>query len=259
MILSTHPRIHALLTLLTLAACGPETGTSETTSGTSSGDSTATTPGGTSSGESTAVTPTSTSSDSSSGTSTSAPTSTSAGDSDAGTTDAPPSAAECAQDSDCVLINDCCQCDSVPSDAPDEPCEENCRQPICDALDQHDVRVACRSGVCEFAEVDCGPPPIACEDPMPSCPPGTVNSVQVPCWGPCVNPRYCADTACPPGGCGEGWTCIEHEGGESQCVVVPLECDGTPDCACFSAYVSEFCAGACSDDGSGQVSCQNGA
>lgn len=246
MLLRPRPLVHALLTLVTVAACGPETGGSDTTSGTSSG-------------ESTAMSPTSAPTSEPTSAPTSAPSSTAGEDSDAGTTEAPPSAAECAQDSDCTLINSCCRCDAAPVDVPVPPCEENCLQPSCDAMGLRDVRVACRSGVCEFAEVDCGPGPIACEEAMPTCPAGTVNSVQDSCWGPCVHPRYCAETACPAEGCGAGWTCVAHQASDSRCVVVPLECAGTPGCACASAYMSEFCAGACTDDGMGALSCQDGA
>ena len=175
------------------------------------------------------------------------------------TTDAPPAAGECAQDSDCILINDCCTCDAAPADAPIKPCEGNCLQSSCDAEGLRDVRVACRLGVCEFAEVDCSEGPVACDETMPSCPEGTRVSVQDGCWGPCVHPRYCLQgEPCPSGGCGAGWTCVQREAGGSVCEVVPLECAGTLGCVCAAPYLDELCPGECSDDSKGAVTCLGG-
>ncbi len=174
------------------------------------------------------------------------------------TTDTPMPAGECMQDSDCVLVNDCCVCDSAPADVPIKPCEGNCLQSSCDALGLKDVQVACRLGVCEFADVTCSEGPVTCDEAKPSCPAGTRVSVQDNCWGPCVHPRYCADEACPAEGCGEGWTCVDYEAANSDCVVVPLECAGVPDCTCGAPYADELCQGNCVDDDMGAVRCQDG-
>lgn len=222
--------------LALLVACGPDPDDSSTGVGT--GDTTVT--------ASTGATPTTTGLE------------TSGEESSAATTDTPIAAGECMQDSDCVLVNDCCACDAAPADVPRKPCDANCLQPSCDALSLKDVRVACRLGVCEFADVTCSEGPVACDETKPSCPAGTRVSVQDNCWGPCVHPRYCADEACPAEGCGVGWTCVEHEVAKSDCVVVPLECAGVPDCTCGAPYKDALCQGNCVDDDMGAVRCQDG-
>ena len=119
------------------------------------------------------------------------------------------------------------------------------------------MRVACRSGVCEFADEDCSEGPVTCETMKPSCPEGTRLTVQDDCWGPCVHPRYCIDQACPPDGCGAGWTCVSHQATASDCVVVPFECAGTIGCECAAPFMDEICAGACVEE-MGALSCQDG-
>ena len=98
---------------------------------------------------------------------------------------------------------------------------------------------------------------MTCDEAMPSCPEGTRVSVQGSCWGPCMPPRYCADEPCPADGCGDGWTCVEHQAGASDCVVVPFECGGTLACECAAPFIDEICVGACVDE-MGPVSCQDG-
>lgn len=166
--------------------------------------------------------------------------------------------AQCAQDSDCMLVNDCCSCGAVPVGTKLPTCEGNCLQATCDALGLGGVEVACRSGVCEFKDVTCGEGLVACDQKMPTCPEGTRVSVKDSCWGPCMQPRYCADEPCPAGGCGAGWTCVEHEAGPSKCVVVPFECGGTLTCDCAAPFIDEVCLGACKDE-MGAVVCQDGA
>lgn len=124
-----------------------------------------------------------------------------------------PTAAECTQDSDCLLVDNCCECDAKPLDAEVAACEGNCFVSTCTGMSLDNVRVACRSGVCEFADEDCSEGPVTCETTKPSCPEDTRLTVQDGCWGPCVHPRYCIDQACPPEGCGAGWTCVTHHGG----------------------------------------------
>jgi hypothetical protein len=196
--------------------------------------------------------------DSASGTSTTDPTTT------AGTTGATtepttggPQPAECEQDSDCVLINNCCECNARPASEPVPPCEGNCFQPTCDALSLGGITVACRSGVCEFANVQCSEGPPACDSPMPGCPEGTRISIVGDCWGPCVPPRLCEGEPCTEGSCGDGWMCVEHQATASICAPIPNECGGTPSCACAGPYLDEFCAASCAD-ADGELLCQDG-
>jgi hypothetical protein len=227
------PRLHGWISTVSalLLACGPQTDDGESASTAGMTGTTGTTD-------------------------TSAPTSGASSGSEGGSET--PTKAECVVDSDCVLINNCCQCNPAPIGAEVQPCEEACLQSTCDALGLFDVQVACRSGVCEFAEVSCADDPITCDEAMPSCGPEAENSVVDGCWGPCVAPRYCAEQACPADGCGPGWACVEHQAGPARCEVVPFECAGVLGCDCAAPFLAEFCAGGCSDDGLGALLCEDG-
>ncbi|MFZ6184685.1 hypothetical protein [Nannocystis pusilla] len=183
-------------------------------------------------------------------TGTSAPTSTS-------TSGPAPSGPECQEDADCVLINNCCECDPKPATAEVAACEGNCLQPTCDALSLWGAQAACRSGICEFAGMTCSDGPVACDQAMPQCPAGTVNTVQDDCWAGCMHPRYCEGGGCTPGSCGDGWTCVSHQSGASTCALLPAACAGEPTCACLQPYFAEFCPGSCGDV-EGGVQCQDG-
>lgn len=202
--------------------------------------------------------------DSDSGTSTTQA-STDASESDSTTTTATtaspttgaPAGPECQQDGDCVLVNNCCECDAKPVDAEVAACEGNCLQSTCEARSLGGVTAACRSGVCEFANVQCMGVQVDCDQPEPSCPEGTTISVIAGCWGPCVPPRYCDGAACSGTSCGDGWMCVDSQSGASTCAVTPRECGGEPTCDCASPYLDEFCSGGCFEDTGGLV-CEDG-
>lgn len=233
-----RPLLPALVALACLAACpDPDKGDS------ASGSSTTATTGTTDP------------------TSTTGPTGTTDPTGTTGTTAEPttggPPAAECQQDSDCVLINNCCECSARPASEEVPPCDGNCLQPTCDAQSLGGITVACRSGLCEFANVQCTETPPACGSPQPSCPPDTNVSVVGDCWGPCVPSRYCEGAPCTDASCGEGWMCVPGQSGASTCAPIPRECAGTPGCACVAPYLDEFCPTACAEDEDGIV-CQDG-
>lgn len=175
------------------------------------------------------------------------------------TTDGPPPAVECTQDSDCVLIDNCCECDAKSASEPVDECMIDCPGTKCGLGLQLGIEVACRSGLCEFAQVRCLDQ-VACDAKPPACPPGTIPSVDGACWGPCVEPVYCIDVTCNPdevGGCGPGWTCVEHQAGAAHCELLPAACGGVASCACLEPFFSEFCGGPCGDDG-GKILCMDG-
>ncbi|MBK7824805.1 hypothetical protein [Nannocystis sp.] len=174
-----------------------------------------------------------------------------------GTTGGPALVAECEVAADCVLVNNCCECSAKPADAEVAPCEGMCLQSTCDAQLRDGIGVACRMGRCVFAEVECEGA-VTCDTLLPDCPKGTTVSVKDECWGPCVESRYCIGRGCPLDGCGDGWTCVEHQASGTQCVPVPLECGGVASCDCAAPYMDEFCPAACVDDGMGKLSCQDG-
>lgn len=231
-IVARMPRLRppALLALtLVLAAC-PEPGKGDSTGGSTDASTTGGSTGGATGG--------------------------STGGATEPTTGGPPTA-ECQQDSDCTIVNNCCECSTRPVDAEIPACEGNCRQSTCDALQLVGVAAACRSGVCEFANVQCSEGPPACDAVKPSCPPDTRTSIVDGCWGPCVPARYCEGLGCTGTSCGDGWTCVEHQATGSACAPIPRECGGTPTCACVGPYLDEFCAGGCADAGGGLL-CQDG-
>lgn len=168
-----------------------------------------------------------------------------------------PGTAECQQDSDCMIVDNCCECQARPVGAEVPPCRGNCLQSTCDALMLGGVVAACRSGVCEFANVPCSAGPPSCGAPAPACPPDTQTSIVGDCWGPCVPARYCEGGTCSGGSCGDGWMCVEHQATSAQCAPIPRECDGAPTCACAAPYLDEFCLGGCADGGGGLL-CQDG-
>lgn len=173
------------------------------------------------------------------------------------TTGAVPTGPECQQDSDCMLVNNCCECDPKPVDAVVAPCEGTCLQSTCEAEQLGDnIPVACRSGICEFAEVACGDGPVGCGAQKPTCPEGKSLAVVADCWA-CVHPRYCTGSACTPGSCGDGWTCVPGQSGASTCAPIPHECGGTPTCSCVAPYLDEFCGGSCSETPDGLL-CEDG-
>ncbi len=227
--------------VLVVVGCGP--GTSETdATGTSTGTSGGNMP-------TTAV-------DSGAGTLATTGDETTTGDS--ATTDAPQLMAECRIDADCTLINNCCECSVKAPGEPVAPCDlPNCLQSACAAESLEGVVPACRSGVCEWANVQCSDEPPPCNPQPPSCPPGTVASVKDDCFGPCLPPRYCEGTPCPADGCGEGWTCVESQASQSRCVPIALECGGAPTCECMAPYFAEFCPASCVASGQGLL-CQDG-
>ncbi len=210
--------------LVVLVACGPGGGSSETDASSS----------GSTTGSSSEAMPTS-----------------------GGTTAEPAPTAECAVAGDCVLVDNCCECSAKPADAEVAACEGNCLQSTCDAELRGGIGVTCRSGRCVFAEVVCDGA-VTCDQIVPSCPKGTTVSVKDECWGPCVESRFCSGNSCPLDGCGDGWTCVQHQASNPQCVPIPLECEGTASCDCAAPYFAEFCPASCSDNGMGELLCQDG-
>ena len=229
-----------LASLLLAVACGPGKDTSDAT-----GDTT-----------SSAATTNATSTPTTGATADGTAEGTAEGTGDA-TTDAPPLVPECRQDSDCFIVNNCCQCTANSQTDVVKDCPGNCLVDTCTGDNLDGVVAACRSGVCEFANVPCSEGPVACDEAMPNCGPDRESTVIDGCWGPCMLPRYCEGAPCPPGGCGPGWTCIEHQATGSACVVVPFECAGVPTCECMAPYMDEFCPASCSEGADGLL-CNDG-
>ncbi|MEZ4381152.1 MAG: hypothetical protein R3A79_07375 [Nannocystaceae bacterium] len=247
---SSPPRTRLLLALvLPLAACaGDDAGTSATTQATTSEATTA----------SSSTTATGSGSDSDSATTTATGTGTdSATGSTSGTTtgDAGP---ECVVDADCQLVDNCCECSSLPSDDEPDACDFDCLVSECTSQGLDSLTAACRSGICELTSTIHCEGPVACDQEPPACEGDAVPSVIGECWGPCVPLHYCADSSSCSPGCGDGWVCVESQsGGPGGCAPLPAACDGAPSCDCFSPYWDEVCAGSCSESGAGLL-CEDG-
>jgi len=86
--------------------------------------------------------------------------------------------------------------------------------------------------------VSCNPSVVACDGPIPFCPPGEVPSVENGCWGECVPILECAtEPNCD--NC-QGGFCAEYVAFtvEYRCVMPSLMCSAL-SCGCLAPY---FCA-----------------
>ena len=246
------------LTLTLTGACSPEPSTSTETDATTGTDTTtetaeptttapSTTEPATTAGTDTAGSSTASSSDATD----SDPSETDPSATDPSDTDPNPWMPECQADSDCQLVNNCCECAAHPADDPIAPCDQNCFQPSCEAIGLFAAEAACRLGVCSIAAVSCDQGTVVCNVPPPDCG-ELIPSVVDGCWGGCVAPRFCdVLPSCSHALCGDGWMCVESQAGvfPPHCEPAPLDCEGPPDCACATPEFSEVCQGGCSDDG----------
>ncbi|MBK8262557.1 MAG: hypothetical protein IPK80_14640 [Nannocystis sp.] len=269
----TARQLTRLLALpLALTACGDD-GPVATTAATSSSDTSATS-------EATADSGTEASSTSESSGATSSDTSTSTSDttssdtsdtsttadtttSDTDTTTGDPGAS-CVKDSDCVLINDCCQCDPKGVGEPVAECNINCLQPSCDAVGLAKAEAVCHWGVCTFQKVLCNPLGITCKALQPDCGPGTVASVHEidgeKCWtGTCVPAEAC-DWAPDCATCdAAALTCVAklQKGAYVLCEPTPPACgEAVADCGCAEIICESSPPHTVCSDQEGGIACE---
>jgi len=154
---------------------------------------------------------------------------------------APPVVAECTDDSDCKLVNDCCSCLGIPTSRQDPDCDlSECLIPHCQSLEFGDLQNAqCRVGRC-VAGFTCDHTEVTCESVPPNCPPGETPSALGDCWGKCVATTECESV----GSCDQCDTnseqCVRQDtqlGAVYHCVDKPEACDDNPSCACMGASV----------------------
>jgi hypothetical protein len=222
--------------------------TTDTSTSATSNDNTSTT-------SDTSTTDTTTTTD----TSTTADTSTS----DTDTTTGDPGAA-CIKDSDCVLINDCCQCDPKGVGEPVAECNINCLQPSCDAVGLAKAEAVCHWGVCTFQKVLCNPLGITCKALQPDCGPGTVASVHEidgeKCWtGTCVPAEAC-DWAPDCATCdAAALTCVAklQKGAYVLCEPTPPACgEAVADCDCAEIICESSPPHTVCSDQEGGIACE---
>ena len=164
-----------------------------------------------------------------------------------------PAVAECAEDADCKLVDNCCECSGIPNAAAEEACDLACVISACTAVGPADPPTArCSAGQC-VTSFACDGAQTICLTPKPECPPGQQPTVVNGCWGGCLPERECADvTACED--CSSDSTCVSliaHN--PSYHCVDPGPCD-TVNCKCLAAAACVDPFTICSEDPAG-ISC----
>ena len=253
-----HPGI-ALLPLALLLACGDDGGVVTSAGSTSAGSTsaattsaTATTEGSSTSAGTTAVTTAATSSasgesetgstsDGSTSDGSTSDGSTSDGSTSDTTTTGGGEGIPCDDDKDCVVNNDCCECDAQHVDEPIEACPMECLISSCESQGLPAAQAVCRWGVCTFAKVSCNPLGVVCKALPPECGPGFAPGVQEDgdgkCWtGWCV-PLEACDWAPECAACDAvpGLTCVAklQKGAYVLCEPTPPGCgEGPVECGC---------------------------
>lgn len=155
--------------------------------------------------------------------------------------------AECQENADCAVLDNCCTCSAVAASGSPQACDRICIQSACAAQGLEDTAAVCLRNRCVF-ELSCDRSLVTCRVAAPSCPDGTIPSVQGSCWGPCVAASDCnAVTDCDD--CAASEACVTNSVFEvtRHCVPVTAECAAEPSCACTNA-----CEYGCNDtDGIG--------
>lgn len=164
---------------------------------------------------------------------------------------------ECVTDEDCKLHSDCCVCEGVPVDEDVGDCEKECKQPLCSEFGV--TGAVCRLGVCEAQRLSCDQTKVACNEPPPVCPPGTLPETDAECWtGACV-PQALCDAVPDCGFCGPEQFCVTKQGEgffPVVCEPLPGHCGGTSSCNCVGELVCLQPFGLCFQTDTLAVSCE---
>ena len=174
-----------------------------------------------------------------------------------GTGGGTPATAQCTDDSQCTLVNDCCSCVGLGPGETAPPCDiQQCLIPTCESKQLPGNSAQCQAGQC-VAGFECDHNKALCDSIPPSCGPGETASVKGACWGPCVPATECATVgSCDQ--CGAGQACVKWTtqiGLKIHCVDLPSSCNGKASCECIGAAVCTDPYDTCSADGQGAISC----
>lgn len=165
----------------------------------------------------------------------------------------------CTTDGDCRVVNDDCQCVSVPRDQADPNCNTGPGPTdVCSIYDDPEpVRAQCIAGRCSVGLTCDGF--AACLRAVPECPGNRVPPMLASrsCWaGPCIEKAQCAGfQSCDA--CEAGETCVydKETSPAFHCVPNPPACEGAEtNCACAEDFVCRPDQ-RCSDDGPSRVQC----
>lgn len=152
-------------------------------------------------------------------------------------------AAECATDNDCQVVNDCCTCAAQPSSEQHDACPGLCIQSACQARGLAEAKAKCVAKRCVL-DVSCDRKQVTCEAATPTCPAGQVPSVKGTCWGPCLPAQDCQEvTNCDD--CSASQICVRNQlqRPSTRCVEASAGCVQHPSCECANA-----CDFQCSDE-----------
>ena len=144
----------------------------------------------------------------------------------------------CADETECILINDCCQCTVAHVDEPIRECPDDCETPVCDQLGIPDIGLVCDEGDCGFEPTHCSDALVTCDMPTPECPDGTLPEVtpEGDCWTGACAPLEACDGVPSCEYCTEDEACIEIQTEAApvyECEPLAEDCGGTPSCACL--------------------------
>lgn len=166
----------------------------------------------------------------------------------------------CVTDDDCVLVENCCDCQAIHvDDEPPPACPMECKATACMGIGVSGVH--CEQGSCELDEVSCNPLQVACDALPPECDEGFLPSVGDACWtGNCVPAEVC-DVVPDCALCPEDEVCIPLVAKGPAgffCSPIAPGCAGTPSCACLPEVCPEETFSACIDGVDGpECQCPN--
>jgi hypothetical protein len=156
----------------------------------------------------------------------------------------PPAAAECQSAADCMLLEDCCSCASIPKSVSQGLCDAACTELACARNGIGADDVTCIAGRCTFAQ-SCDGREVTCRIARPECPPGQSPIVNEYCYsGGCLPTAECAQVS----DCGvcesEGLSCVTMDALPSyHCVETPPACADSPTCGCMGVCTPPFICG----------------
>jgi hypothetical protein len=162
---------------------------------------------------------------------------------------------ECAEDADCVISNDCCECAGRPMGQRAPECPIDCLIDTCTSLGLAEAKPTCVAGRC-VVDASCNDATVTCDAPVPDCAPGSSPIVSNACYtGQCLTTIECEDvTSC--GVCeGADVTCVVNSAFTPSYHCVDTQGCSPADCECLGTSVCVGAFDACSEV-MGHIECQ---
>jgi hypothetical protein len=178
-----------------------------------------------------------------------------------------PPANQCAEDTDCVLDDDCCHCRVYSGQLPaGHGCSvDSCAQTNCEEAGV--ARVFCASGNCLIEKTDCDPSHVTCGEPPPQCDGLNRPRVVDGCWGACVSVGFCTGFVyrrceeCAAGDACVSWSSCVGDACQTarSCEPMPSGCGAELTCACGGEALCAAWPGYSCYERAGQAYCCGGA